>query len=1030
MSIPYNFLKNINQILTIFLLLLSNQFYAQLNVTLDKVDSYYQKGETINFNIISNISGTVEYSLKYDNYADPIETGIVNISAGQTVTVNYQSSEPGIVLCTVSQNGNTATAGAAIAPYEIEAFAAEPADFDDFWNAQKNLLSNIPMDPQLTFHSSGDYSTTYRVNLANIDNRRVYGYVSIPNGNGPFPAVISMPAFGSIANTALPDPLMAERGNAITMTISIHNVEPDQVDPNAYLPDDITDENGMYYRYAILAGIRSIDYIYSRPDFDGENLVMMGVSQGAGLSTIVAGLDDRANFLIMSNPVLGQVLGLQYGKAGGFPNYINQSRNFVGTADHEALVAEAVNYYDAIHFAKRFEGVSWTFISYEDFVTPAATSFAVFNALEGQKFLLHSLDIGHFHPEDYWNNRYDFLRRFIPASNTPPFPFSPTDQGYFINAGEDINITTGQSASLSGTVEYNGAVNPSYDLMWTKKEGSGDVDFSASSDYNTDVTFSEDGVYTLQLLANDYSNDLNGEQKYYTLIDEVTVTVGEGDDNNNSNSDCNTPSNLALGKSTNQSSTHQEAESSRAVDGDTNGEYWSGQSVSLTPWSIQPWWEVDLEEISSIDEIKIWNRTDCCNQFLKEFYVMVSDFPFESDDLDQNLNQATVTSFYFEEVAGFPSAQTLEVEGRYVRIQMSGSGFMGLAEVEIFGCIEEDGALEDQQIQFDLIPNKLTSDPPFDISATASSGLAVTYEVVSGPATISGSLVTLTGDVGMVTIQSSQSGNSQYNPATDVLRTFEVKEVSENNCESYINYALNQPTSQSGTQLGATSFRAVDGNTNGDLWGGESVTNTDWSEEAWWEVDLETIRNIEYINVWNRTDCCSEWLSNFYVLVSDEPFISTDLNTTLNQDNVSSYFFEEEAGSPTVININRTGRYVRIQLQGQGAIALAELEVMGCPVSSEFNSNLSHSIQVDISDIYPNPANDFIKINTRSFIGKPLEIIVFNQYGALVLNQKLDEISGKIFELNTKSWVSGSYFIKLKSGKMNLEVLPVLIIKD
>jgi len=101
-----------------------------------------------------------------------------------------------------------------------------------------------------------------------------------------------------------------------------------------------------------MAGVRCIDYIFSRNDFDGENMIVTGVSQGGGLSTLVAGIDNRVKYLIISNPILGQTLGLQNDRAGGFPNYINQSIEGVGTPSHLAATAEAAKYYDAIYFAK------------------------------------------------------------------------------------------------------------------------------------------------------------------------------------------------------------------------------------------------------------------------------------------------------------------------------------------------------------------------------------------------------------------------------------------------------------------------------------------------------------------------------------------------------------------------------------------------------------------------------------------------------------------------------------------------------
>ncbi|RED47979.1 M14 family zinc carboxypeptidase [Seonamhaeicola aphaedonensis] len=79
-----------------------------------------------------------------------------------------------------------------------------------------------------------------------------------------------------------------------------------------------------------------------------------------------------------------------------------------------------------------------------------------------------------------------------------------------------------------------------------------------------------------------------------------------------------------------------------------------------------------------------------------------------------------------------------------------------------------------QTITFDSISDKFTTDAPFQVNATASSGLPVSFSIVSGPASVSGNTITLNGTTGFVTVRASQSGNTTYNPATDVEQSFEV----------------------------------------------------------------------------------------------------------------------------------------------------------------------------------------------------------------------------------------------------------------
>lgn len=79
-----------------------------------------------------------------------------------------------------------------------------------------------------------------------------------------------------------------------------------------------------------------------------------------------------------------------------------------------------------------------------------------------------------------------------------------------------------------------------------------------------------------------------------------------------------------------------------------------------------------------------------------------------------------------------------------------------------------------QAITFPQIPTKLVSDQPFQLNATASSGLPVSYEILAGPATLNGNTVTLTGQTGTVTVKASQAGDGTFDPADDAVNSFEV----------------------------------------------------------------------------------------------------------------------------------------------------------------------------------------------------------------------------------------------------------------
>lgn len=123
-----------------------------------------------------------------------------------------------------------------------------------------------------------------------------------------------------------------------------------------------------------------------------------------------------------------------------------------------------------------------------------------------------------------------------------------------------------------------------------------------------------------------------------------------------------------------------------------------------------------------------------------------------------------------------PTASTLATEdspvGQYP-IEVTGGVAVNYEFSYINGQLTITKA--NQVITFEPLTSPvLNTLPPFTLEATSDSDLQVNYAVSSGPASVSFALLTLSGELGTVTIEASQSGNENYNPATPVSRSFEV----------------------------------------------------------------------------------------------------------------------------------------------------------------------------------------------------------------------------------------------------------------
>ena len=83
-------------------------------------------------------------------------------------------------------------------------------------------------------------------------------------------------------------------------------------------------------------------------------------------------------------------------------------------------------------------------------------------------------------------------------------------------------------------------------------------------------------------------------------------------------------------------------------------------------------------------------------------------------------------------------------------------------------------SLVNQTISFAAPADRASNSGSFALSATASSGLPVTFTLVSGPGLLAGNVVDLTGAAGPVKLRASQAGNATYAAAPEVEVTFTV----------------------------------------------------------------------------------------------------------------------------------------------------------------------------------------------------------------------------------------------------------------
>ena len=349
----------------------------------------YALGETAGWNVtLPWSSPTVSYVIRKNNLA---EIGRGTIVPGKPATIEAKLDEPGMVYVEITENTpgvKPKALGAAVAPEKIRPAVPVPADFDSFWAAKIKALRKVPAKPELTEKPSDKDGVDFAIlKMNHIEGKHVWGQVAKPHDatrKKKYPGLVLLQW------ASPPYPLqkswVTDRAAEGWLAVNIepHDVLPDQ--PKEYydaLPEELKNYNTIetrnrdknYFLYMYLADIRAIDYLASRPDWDGRTLVVMGTSMGGQQSLCAAGLHPKVTAMLVNVPAGADANGTAHGRKIGYPSWDVNDPQVLKTAE----------YFDTVNCASRINVPSLVSMGFIDTVTPPVGIWAAFNQIQGPK---------------------------------------------------------------------------------------------------------------------------------------------------------------------------------------------------------------------------------------------------------------------------------------------------------------------------------------------------------------------------------------------------------------------------------------------------------------------------------------------------------------------------------------------------------------------------------------------------------------------------------------------------------------------
>lgn len=330
-------------------------------------------------------AGGYTYTIKENNFT-LLKSGRIDPAAG-TAKVEVTLHEPAMVMLQITPagGGQPMLAGAAIAPTQLKPDTPRPADFEAFWRAKIKLLERVPANPVVTPGPSGRPGVEYAtIRLNNFDGSHVYGQLAMPARPGKFPAMLIMQWAGG------PYPLQRSwvTGPAAQGWLVL-NVEPHDVPgnlPQAFydaLPHLIKnyttiyndDRNRNYFLRMYLGDYRAVDYLASRPEWNGKVLLATGASMGGQQSLAVTALNPKVTDMIVHVPAGADSNAALHGRQPAYPDWDSSNPKVMRTG----------LYFDTVNFAPMIHVPSLVSMGFIDQICPPACTWTAFNQIAGPK---------------------------------------------------------------------------------------------------------------------------------------------------------------------------------------------------------------------------------------------------------------------------------------------------------------------------------------------------------------------------------------------------------------------------------------------------------------------------------------------------------------------------------------------------------------------------------------------------------------------------------------------------------------------
>ena len=221
-----------------------------------------------------------------------------------------------------------------------------PLDFGQFCDSLGKELSEVPIaaETETLPMRSTDFADLYGIHISSIGPYTIYGYLSIPKGDGPFPVIYYVPKNASVLEIIPQGTSNQIRSRYITFSLACRGMRTADSPYAAMYPGQLTEGieslSSYIYRAVVADTLRGLDFLLTCPMIDKSAIVAWGND-----NALLAGALHGAVTHIVSTPSFLYDTINQASRTSSYP--LEEFNDYLRhNPERKGQISEILSYYD------------------------------------------------------------------------------------------------------------------------------------------------------------------------------------------------------------------------------------------------------------------------------------------------------------------------------------------------------------------------------------------------------------------------------------------------------------------------------------------------------------------------------------------------------------------------------------------------------------------------------------------------------------------------------------------------------------